>query len=650
MGFIKRNWFKILILLPIIPAVLFINSLDSFAGFNNSMRILAGLLVVATTLLILFFGFYLEFGKGDFKHKKFVFNISNLQFGIIEIARVVFSIFAITFFAVMLYAANLSINIGEILHNVAGDNPIRTTRDYSLVIMADFDISTQNVYNRIGVLAITDEEKAASLELFLDEQEYILNPIQVTFGSPMDLLEALYSNEVDAIIINSNFVQNFEDEDGFEFIELDTIVLAHFTVTAVVIDRDYIDPGEPFSILLLGLNTRDEISTGAGQINTFMLLTVNLQEMSFTLTSIPRDSYVWVPCFGRHDRLSHTNWSGAGCAVGAIESMFDIDIPYYVMLNFTGFMEIIDVLGGIYVDIPFRIIEQDSRRRFGEHLIIIEPGYQLLNAEQALAFSRHRNSRGNTQMQGDDFARVGHQQIVLQAMISRMFSGATGLADIIPLLEVLGRNVQTNLHAEEIMNVADYLLTILLQNRHVQGGIMGNMHFTNRVIMGDNAAVRNMSVILPWPGQIADARELMLINLGTFEPTFTFDFSFDGFVPPTVETGLPEWGTGVLPPGSVTTPPPANDPVEDPGDPDDSCVPYYPYPLIHPCSPYYELCPGPLCPIQFPVECFGPFCPPDGDYPYDDGPGNNGPGSDYPGNDIPGLPDDDNDIFTHPDT
>lgn len=616
MGFIKRNWFKVLILLPVVPALLFIWSLESFIGMDESVRVLAGLIVIATTLLLLFLGFYLEFGKGDFANKKIVFHYKETQFGIVEIGRVVFSVFAIGFFVAVFYVTSISWQLGEILGNVAHDPT--TSRDYSLVTMADFDLNTQNAYNRIGVLAITDDEKSASLEHFLYEQDFILNPVQVTFSSPLALIEALYAYEVEAIIINSNFIFSFDDVEGLEFIEYDTVVLSYFTVAAVVVERDDIDPGEPFSILLLGLNTREEISTGAGQINTFMLLTVNLQDLSFTITSIPRDSYVWIPCFGNYDRLSHTNWGGPGCAVGAIENMFGIDIPYHVMLNFTGFMEIVDVLGGIYVDIPFRIIEQDSHRRFGENLIIIEPGLQLLNAEEALAFSRHRNSRGNTQMTGDDFARVGHQQIVLQAMLSRMFTQAAGINDLVPMLRVLGRNVQTNLHSEEIMAVADYLLTMLLQNRHVSGGIMNNLHFTNRVIRGDNAAVRNMSVVLPWPSEIAEAKSLMLINLGLLEPEFAFSFSFDGFNPPVPDRPqLGSYGTGRVPPGSVVTEPPQEDVNGD----DTEEEPYYPEDEWPYCTPWLmgtDYCPPPVdeWPYCSPWTWGSVWCPPADSWPY----------------------------------
>ena len=549
MSFIKQNWFKVLIALPLIPAVLFVQSLDSFVGIDESVRFLIGFMVLAATLFLLFFGLYLEFSKGNLKTKKFVFSVGNLRFGLIEITRALFSGIIVAFFVLLISVTNVSVRVGNVIDNVT-ITPGSVTRDYSLVVMAGFDVNGQNPYNRIGVLAITDDYKTIALEDFLYEQNFIINPVQVAFASPLDLINALYDQEVEAIIISSNLIQNFNDVDGFEHLDFDMLVLSEFTVTADEIIRANIDPGEPFSVLLLGLNTREDVSSGLGQINTFMLLTVNLQELSFTVTSIPRDSYVFIPCFGKYDKLSHTNWMGASCAVGAIEALFEIEIPYHVMLNFTGFMEIVDTLGGIYVDVPFRIVEQDSHRRRGDYLITLEPGLRRLNAEEALAFSRHRNLRGDSEMVGGDFARVGHQQIVFQAMLSEMFSQATGIGDILPLLEVLGRHVQTNLHANEIMAVAEYLLGLLLQTRQTSFGIMDNLHFINMVILGDTPMIRDMSVVLPWSSHLERAKELMLVNLGLIEPEFSFTFNFDGFNPTPHQWLISGgYGTGVLPPG-----------------------------------------------------------------------------------------------------
>ena len=560
MQFLKRNIFKILILIPVIPAIILVLSLGNFAGMDESLRFLAALITVTVTLLILFFGIYLEMAKKDVALKA-------VKSKFVKVSQIAFAIFSVATFVGLIVLSNTTVRLGNVLRDVAFD-PSRNERSYSLVTMFDFDVENQGVYTRIGVLGQRDEEKELALESFLYEQNFLVNPTKVDFDLPLDLITALYNYEIDAIIINSNFVHNFEELDEFEHIATDTIVLNQFVVMPESIDRDDINPAEPFSILLLGLNTRETVDSGAGQINTFMLLTVNLQELSFTITSVPRDSYVWVPCFGRHDKLSHTNWGGPGCAIGAIEHMFDMEIPYYVKLNFTGFMDIIDTLGGIYVDVPFRIEEQNSRRQWGEHTIVIEQGRQLLNAEQALAFSRHRNLRGTSQMTGNDFGRVGHQQIVLEAMLSQMLNRASNVTEIIPMLEVIGQNVHTNLHSTEIMAIMQHLFDTFLLSRNSSGNIMDTLHFINMIILGDTGMIHGMSVVLPWTARIEEARMRMMINLGLEEPEFQFTFTFDGFEPPTHQIGQSgTFGGGATPPGMTQNqpaPPPVQEPIPEP--------------------------------------------------------------------------------------
>lgn len=577
MRFLKKNWFKILIILPLIPTGMFVYSLEHFTGFDESLRFFVGLATILIALFILCFGMYVQLSTGNLIYKKIRFRFGRKRFGVAEVVRLIFSIGVLVFLFVITVAANSSLRLGSIVDNVTRTNE----RHYSLVVMYDFDVHNQGSHSYIGVLGTPDEEKEVAMDDFLFEQNYISNPVIRSFSNPLELMTALYDRTVTGVIVVSEYVQNFDEFEQFEYIEYDTVVLGQFSFMPRAIERAAIDPGEPFSILLLGLNTREEVGSGLGQINTFMLLTVNLQELSFTITSVPRDSFVNIPCWGTYDKLSHTNWGGANCAVGAIEAMFDIDIPYYVKLNFTGFMEIIDVLGGIEVDIPFRFAEQDSRRRFAEeHLIRLEAGPQRLNAEEALAFARHRNLRGTSEMTGNDFARVGHQQMIFQAMLSEMLSQSTSINDILPLLEVLGRHVQTNLTSQEIMTIVDYLLSMLLQNR-LRTDFMDNLQFINMVILGDTPTINGMSVVLPWPAQIARARELMRINLGLLEPTFVFGLIFDGFNPPTHEwLSNYHFGTGILPPGVIIEQP-APEHIETPN----HQTPVYQPPAYQPAAP-----------------------------------------------------------------
>jgi len=550
MEFFKQHWFKILVLLPFIPVGILIHSLDRFTGIDDWLRFLIAFVFIIASLLLFFLGFYFELNKGDIKYKRIQLNIGNFEFGIAEISRVILSILVIVFFYAAYNVATMSMRFIDIIDEIAISPDEPCERTFSFVVMSDFDIHNQGSFGRIGVLAIMDEAKDLATEEFLDEQNFILNPIPMVFDSPPEMMSALYDNEIDAIIIGSNFVQILDDLDRFKYIEDETRVLNQFNVEAEIVERAEMNPGEPFSILLLGLDASADGNLATGQIDTFMLLTVNLENLSFTLVSIPRDSLVQIPCANyRYDKLAHTNFGGSmACAIGAIEHMLDMEIPYYALVNFNGVLDIIDVLGGITVDVPMRIREQDSRRRFGDHMVYIEPGLQRLNGEEALAMARYRG------MLSHDFGRADNGQLVMEAVILEMLGSMTGISDALPLFETLGHNIQTNFTVHELTLLAQYMLEYLPQLRDID--LMEEIHFVRMVILGDTPQERvnvghgPMVVILPWPSRIREARRLMRINLGLEEPEFSSLFEFNGFTSPRIRWGGPHAaGSGSLPPG-----------------------------------------------------------------------------------------------------
>lgn len=533
MKFLKQHWFKLFLILPFIPVIMLIYTLDRFSGIDPRLKFLAALSLVMGSLFLYVFGLYFERSKGNIEQKKMQFSIHEFKFGISEIARVFLSIVLLAFSHFTLHYALMSMRIANTVDHISIAPELPLQSAYSLVTMANFEVDQQENYGRIGLLRILDEVKEQAIDDFLSEQTFIVNPIINQFDSPVEMLNALYDDEIDGIIIGSNFVYVFDELEKFKNISTDTRILSQFDIETQRNERAEINPREPFSILLLGLNQNDQALT-SGTINTFMLLTVNLEELSFTITSIPRDSYVMIPCWGVHDKLSHTNVGGSDCAIGAIEQMFEMEIPYYVKLNFTGFMEIIDILGGIEVDVPFAFEEQDSRRRFDEaHLIRLEAGLQHLNAEEALALVRHRGKTGNSEMTGDDFTRVEHQQLIFQAMLNEMLNQTDRISDIMPLVEILGHHIETNLSSYEIMNIAQNVIGLL----HHQTGseLMKDMHFINMVILGQTMTIDvrhygHLWVSFPFEDRIAEARRRMMINLGFENPDFNFTFEYDGFI------------------------------------------------------------------------------------------------------------------------
>lgn len=532
MGFIKRSWFKIAILLPLIPVGMLIYALGGFTGVDATLLLLATTALLAISLTWFFLGAYFEMSKGRVDEKKIKFKIGNYRFGMVEVFRVLMGIFAVGFFYIGLTVTSMSFELTDFVDSITTEQTAvrQVQRGYSFVTRADFDVHNQPAYSRIGVAVMTESQERA-VEVFLSEQNFMINPVPVVFDTPHDVVNAFYEMDIEGMIIGDNFVDVFEEIEQFEHIGRDTLVLNQFYLDYEIAQRADVDLSEPFTVLLLGLN-HNNFSLSSGTINVFMLLTVNLADLTFTITSVPRDSYVYVPAWGFYDKLSHTNNGGTQVAIETIEYMFDMEIPYYVKLNFTGFMEIIDVLGGIEVDVPYTFSEQDSRRRFGEHMIHVEAGLQRLNAEEALAFARHRNNYGTSAMMGDDFARVGHQQIIFEAMLREMFEQMNDVTDLLPLLGVIGEHVDTNFMSHELMELGQQLLALLFENRGTD--LMSLFRLDNTIILGHNTRTPfrgggMMYISQPWQHKIDAARERMFVNLGLMDAPFSFTFGFNGF-------------------------------------------------------------------------------------------------------------------------
>ncbi|MGY4688904.1 LCP family protein [Salibacterium sp. K-3] len=175
-----------------------------------------------------------------------------------------------------------------------------------------------------------------------------------------------------------------------------------------------VDPNEDnFSVLFLGVDDREgELE---GRTDAMILATFNRSEESVKMTSIPRDSLVDIPEHGE-DKITHAHaFGGTDLAVETVENTFDIPVDYYVKLNFEAFIEIINALNGVEVDVPFAFSEQDSEGN--DNAIHLEEGTHMLNGEEALAFARMRKQdpRG-------DIGRGDRQEQIVSALIERSAS------------------------------------------------------------------------------------------------------------------------------------------------------------------------------------------------------------------------------------
>ncbi|WP_456277617.1 LCP family protein [Bacillus sp. AK128] len=205
------------------------------------------------------------------------------------------------------------------------------------------------------------------------------------------------------------------------------------------------------SILFMGVDESDVRDFGdAVRTDALILATFNEKLKSVNLVSIPRDSYVHFPFNDDMDKINHAHvFGGVKGTIETVEELFDIPINYYVKLNFNAFIDVVEALDGITVDVPITFTEMDSQDRNGA--IHLEKGVQTLNGEEALALARTRKI-------DSDIERGKRQQLVMEAIIKKSVSvgSITKYGD---LIDAVGTNMKTNMTFNEMLSFHDYATT-----------------------------------------------------------------------------------------------------------------------------------------------------------------------------------------------
>ncbi|WLR50614.1 LCP family protein [Bacillus tianshenii] len=210
-----------------------------------------------------------------------------------------------------------------------------------------------------------------------------------------------------------------------------------------------VDPSiDNISILFLGVDDSSTRNFGsATRTDAMILATFNEEEKSIKMVSIPRDSRVELAGRNTMDKITHAHaFGGIDMAVNTVENLFEIPVDYFVRVNFEAFVEIINALDGVEVDVPFEIYEQNSEDE--KNAIHINEGLQTLNGEEALAFVR-------TRKYDSDIARGHRQQQLLKALLQKTVSiqSVTKYDDV---LKGIGENLTTNMSFDEMTAFHDY--------------------------------------------------------------------------------------------------------------------------------------------------------------------------------------------------
>ena len=178
-----------------------------------------------------------------------------------------------------------------------------------------------------------------------------------------------------------------------------------------------------------------------------IIVALNPKTRQIIMVSMPRDSYFPIPGEGNweYDKLTHAGNYGVGTSIRTLENALDIKINYFVKMNFSSFMDIIDAVGGIDVDNPDAFTSSQSGKYYPS-------GEISLSSDEALDFVRERYN-----LPEGDFSRQRNQGIVIKAVFEKVISTEL-LTNFQGIINTVAGAIETNMPASTIMDFVNFQL------------------------------------------------------------------------------------------------------------------------------------------------------------------------------------------------
>lgn len=304
--------------------------------------------------------------------------------------------------------------------------PQEETANVGIYIRADDinDFSQVAATYRYGILAQQDRDNTDDAIEQLNRQYNVTITPQEYDGLPQ-LIDAILGKDVDAIILNSAYLDLLPEMEGYETaadqLKEVTITYVKRRVVEAQLDPDALnrlhgntdedtsdDVGEVFTVFISGIDSRSGlVAKSRSDVN--ILASVNTATHKVVLISTPRDYYVPLSISnGAKDKLTHAGIYGIDVCMDTMAMLYDVDVDYYFRVNFSGFEDIIDALGGITVN-------SDYAFTVGSYSYV--QGENQMDGAKALAFVRERHSFAE-----GDRQRGKNQLALIRAVIQKAMS------------------------------------------------------------------------------------------------------------------------------------------------------------------------------------------------------------------------------------
>lgn len=502
----------------------------TYGFFTKSLLSLAGIETVIRFLLIGLFA---------------IFGIIYTIFGLVKMFQnkkvgfIVLTVFTLIFAVIFGFGSYYIDRLYGKLENFTTSD----TSTYTTVLLA---MSGTEYCNELVIGMVTDEEDRTGYILPLEymSNEGMENTIEY-YSNYTELLQALYSHEVDAIFITKDYATIYGGEETYQNIATETTVLKEYSKEMKTEESELLvstkSLTEPFTVLVMGVDSESTDGLDANAAfngDTLILVTFNPKTLTATMFSMPRDLYVpIISSSGRnlgYNKINSSAAYGTASTVNTVENLTGIEIDYFVKVNFQGVIDLVNALGGIDVEVEQPdydyyvsqwgegVLCESGADRTYVNMVCMNTGWQHLNGEQALAYARNRHG-----FLESDLARNRHQQQIIEAIAKKVAQTAS-FSDFEKLLDTISNNIATNMQTNQILSFYQSLKNMLLQ------ALNGEDFITIQKTQLQTFSFRNMyglSCLGYYTGSLDVIVEAMEENLGlsTVETitTFSYDYSED---------------------------------------------------------------------------------------------------------------------------
>lgn len=256
---------------------------------------------------------------------------------------------------------------------------------------------------------------------------------------------------------------------------------------------------EPFTVLLLGSDEREEEwgGDGSARTDTIILVRVDAANKSVNMVSIPRDTMVQLPGVGTAKINAAYFYDGAPGTIAAVKDLTGVDIDHYVFIDFDGLMDLVNAIGGIDVYVDERIDNPKAGHA------VVEAGQQHLDGEQALVLARNRDYVDG------DYTRQVNQRKVIMGIVERLMNAYA--SELAGLIQASTKCVQTDSGID-----FDWLYSLADQIRHTD--IEHPLEVKSTTLPSQPAYIGEVSYVVADRAAVAELMQIFLAGGDVGQP------------------------------------------------------------------------------------------------------------------------------------